>query len=326
MAALKVTGDVLERHSDILDAYVPDPATVGVLFEESNYHLDWAQYGASCEQAGQSVLGYLRALERVQVPYEVVDSGHMQGLDGLRLLIMPWPLIVAPAAAEQIADWVEGGGTLLAESELGAYDQHGFYFYPDERALATRLGIRSLGRRVIQPQQVVVRAEGGPYHLGAASWVEAFDPGDATVMANMGEEVVATISKRGEGKVVSVGTFLGLAYSRERNPDFERFVGGVVDASGARPNLVSSVPDGEHLQWRLGTAGAQRALFVTTDDGPVELTFRAPADIFAPGDELVELIEGTRAKVQSSQDGNLVTLKVPGHGFAVWRWGPGAGS
>ncbi|MGD0811826.1 MAG: beta-galactosidase, partial [Acidimicrobiales bacterium] len=326
LAALKVTGDVLERHSDLIDAYLPDPVKVGVLFEESNYHLDWAQYGASCEQAGQSVLGYLRALERAQVPYQVVDSGHMEGLDGLGLLIMPWPLVVAPAAAERIAAWVEGGGALLVESELGAYDEQGFYFYPAERALATRLGIRSSGRRVIGPPRVVVRAEGGPYHLAAASWVEAFDPGDATVIANVGEEAVATTSKRGDGTVISVGTFLGLAYSREPNPEFEHFVEAVVGSAATAPKLVSSAPDGEHLQWRLGTAGSQRLLFVTTDAGPVEVTFHSPLDIFGPGDELVDLIEGTRANVQSSTDCNLVTLNMPSHGVAVWTWEPHAGS
>ena len=146
------------------------------------------------------------------------------------------------------------------------------------------------------------------------------------MIANVGEEAVATTSKRGDGTVISVGTFLGLAYSREPNPEFEHFVEAVVGSAATAPKLVSSAPDGEHLQWRLGTAGSQRLLFVTTDAGPVEVTFHSPLDIFGPGDELVDLIEGTRANVQSSTDCNLVTLNMPSHGVAVWTWEPHAGS
>ena len=320
LAALKVTGDVLERHAELLDGYVPDPARVGVLFEESAYHLDWAQFGASCEQAGNSVLGYLRALELAQVPYEVVDSGHLDGLDDLGVLIMAWPLVVAPAAAERIGAWVEGGGTLLVESELGAYDESGFYHYPAERELATRLGVRSLGRRPVTSPELVVRFDEEPYRLGSATWVEVFEPGDGTVLARVGDEVAATMTKRGDGTVISVGTFLGLAYSRERTSEFERFVRRIVDRSGATPKLVSSISEGEQLKWRLGTSGARRLLFLTSSAGPLEGVFQAPADVIAPGEELVDLIGGSRAEVEAAAGGSRVTLGVPGTGFALWSW------
>ncbi len=46
LAALRTTGEVLGRHAELLGAYAPDRAKVGVLFEEGNYHLDWAHlYG-----------------------------------------------------------------------------------------------------------------------------------------------------------------------------------------------------------------------------------------------------------------------------------------
>jgi beta-galactosidase len=322
LAALGVTGDAIGRHAELLDAYAPDQVKVGVLFEERNYHLDWAQYGASCDHAGESLVGYLRALERVQVPYNVVDSGHLDELDDLGLLVMPWPLVVAPAVAERVADWVERGGALLVESELGAYDDHGFYRYPAERELATRLGLRSLGRRPIRSPHLEVRVGEDSYRLGSATWVEAFDPGDGVVLAKVGAEVAATRAQRGNGTVISVGTFLGLAYSRERNAEFERFIRRIVDESGAAPKLVSSDLDGERLQWRLGTAGSQRLLFVISSSGPGAETFRAPPDIFSPGDDLVELIGGARAQVEHAAGDSKVTLGVPSNGVAVWSWRP----
>jgi hypothetical protein len=168
----------------------------------------------------------------------------------------------------------------------------------------------------------VVRLGEGSYRLGSATWVEAFDPGDGTVLAKIGDEVVAIRTNLGNGTVISVGTFLGLAYSREQNTEFERFVRRIVDESGTGPKLVSSDLDGEGLQWRLGTAGSQRLLFVITSGGPGEGTFRAPAEIFTPGDELVELIGGARAQVAGAEGENSVKLSFPSHGVAVWSWRP----
>ena len=83
LAALRATADVLAKHGGLLDEYRPDPARVGVVLEPRTYHLDWAARlgsgpaGGAVDQfqAGHSVQGYLRALECLQVPYDVVDPG-----------------------------------------------------------------------------------------------------------------------------------------------------------------------------------------------------------------------------------------------------------
>ena len=322
LAALRATGDVLSRHAGLLDAYVPDGPRVGVFFEERNYHLDWAQYGGACAQAGDSMTGYLRALKRIQVPYNVVGSGHLDGLDDLELLVMPWPLVVGPLAAARIAAWVENGGSLLVESEVGAYDERGFYHYPDDRDLALRLGVRSLGRRVIGTPELPVHIGEEVFHLAAATWVEALDPGGAAVLATVAEETVATSAKRGAGKVIALGTFAGLAYSRERGPEFERFLRRVVTDAGATPDLAFSDQDGEDLQWRLGRSGPQRLLFVSSSEGKTEVTVRGPGTIFAAGDELVELISGATADVNEVAGVSTVKLAITGNGYAVWSWRP----
>jgi beta-galactosidase len=52
--------------------------------------------------------------------------------------------------AAAIVEWVRAGGTLVTESELDAFDEQGFYRYPEDRPMASALGIRSLGRRILE--------------------------------------------------------------------------------------------------------------------------------------------------------------------------------
>jgi beta-galactosidase len=320
LRALASTGSVFREHDELLDAYLPGPARVGVFFEERNYHLDWAQYGPACEQASGSIAGYLRALERIHVPYNVVDSGHLDGLEELRLVVMPWPLVVDPAAADYIAGWVERGGTLVVESEVDAYDGRGFYRYPAERELAVRLGVRSLGRRPIKSPQLELRIGDRRYHLDPATWVEALDQGDSEVLATVGDEVIATRRTLGRGTIVAVGTFLGLGYNRKRNPEFEGFLGALLAGSGSKPELSCPDQDGEGWQWRLGTAGGQHILFVISSTDSEEHTFHGPSSLFAAGQELRELLGGARAKVEGAGPESTVRLPIPSDGVAVWTW------
>jgi beta-galactosidase len=155
--AMRRTRRILDRHTSVLRAYQPDPPEVGVLFEEANYHLAWADAGGSNPEAARSLHGYLLGLERLQVPYDVVDSKHLQSLERLKVLCLPWPRVVRAPAATAIVDWVRAGGTLLAEAELDAFDQRGFFRYPDDRPFARSLGLRSLGRRSLRGEQPIVR-------------------------------------------------------------------------------------------------------------------------------------------------------------------------
>lgn len=49
---------------------------------------------------------------------ELIDAGY-------RVLVMPLSLVVTDAEAEQIARFVEQGGTVIADAQTGIYDQHG---------------------------------------------------------------------------------------------------------------------------------------------------------------------------------------------------------
>ena len=210
------TGGVLRSHEALLDAYRPDAAQVAVLFSQGSYQLDWAENGRDAEQACGSTTGWLSLFERIQLPYAVVDAQRPGGLEGVRLLVMAWPLVVPPAMAGAIVEWVKAGGVLVTESELDAFDERGFYRYPEDRPMASALGIRSLGRRSLDDNVTLFLGDGADRDaIRQALWLEAFDPSGSEVLGTSASgEAVATRRRLGTGWVVTLGTLAGLGYSR----------------------------------------------------------------------------------------------------------------
>ena len=126
LAALKKTGGFMRKHEKLLDNYLPDDPKVGVVYEPDNYRLDWATTGAP-DTAFRSLYGYLTALEKIQVPYEVLESSHTDILEKLNLVIIPWPISLNASLAKKLEKFVKNGGTVMCEGETDAFDALGFY-------------------------------------------------------------------------------------------------------------------------------------------------------------------------------------------------------
>lgn len=269
LAHLERTASILQRNDALLDAYEPAPANAAVVFEPGTYHHDWAttlSRGLPGEpkkfQAAHSLQGYLRAFERVQVPYDVIEAGRLGDLANYRLVVVPWPLMVRPTVAEALISWVRAGGTLLVEAGLDAFDEAGFYRYPEERPFAEALGLTSEGRRPIR--DLTISSDAGD--LRTSTWLEPLEDGALLVKRTIGA-----------GNVVAVGSFVGLAYWEERYPEFERFLLQIVDAAGANADLRCDGPDGEIVQWRAGHSGETLLLFATNAGDETRVTFSGAA-------------------------------------------------
>ena len=333
------TGALFERHAELIDAYEPDHGRVGVVFDPVNYYLDFAQYGQANEQAAGSIAAYLHALERLQLPYEVIEARRRARLAGCRVVLMPWPLRVAPELAADLLTWVQAGGTLLVESEVDAYDGLGFYRYPGERPFAEALGIRSLGRRTGHvpssayvpgrpgPSGVSLDVPGVPWSLGGATgalrpatWIEPYATDGVEVLGEGAEGALVVRRALGDGQVIAVGTFAGLAVQNERSSPFERFVAQVVETGGGAPPLSCSDPDGERVQWRLGRALDQRVLIVTNAAEEQALTFAGDVSLFAGAQDAQELRAATTVPITVEGRRATLVVRVPGDGYAVVCW------
>jgi len=316
------TGSVLRNHEALLDAYRPDAPEVAVLFSQGSYQLDWAENGGNAEQACGSTTGWLSLFERIQLPYAVVDAQRPGGLEGVRLLVMAWPLVVPPLMAAAIIEWVRAGGVLVTESELDAFDERGFYRYPEDRPMASALGIRSLGRRSLDDNVTLFLGAGADRDaIRQAVWLESFEPSGTEVLATCGSgEAVATRHRFGAGWVVTLGTLAGLGYSRARHQGLEAFARRAAALAGVAPALRVSPDDGEVLQWRSGLSGRSRLLFLTADTPLDRVTVSGARELLG-GRKMWSLVGGGASEPRYSADAFEFDVALSPDGIAVLAWG-----
>jgi beta-galactosidase len=316
---MRRTGAILQEHHALLEAYRPDPARVGVLFDPNGYNLEWAQDG-SAARARDSIIGYLSALEHLQVPYSVVESSRLEALAGLRVLVLPFPLAVPDAAAGPISTFVREGGTVLVESEAGAYSEIGLYRYPaSERPLAAALGIADLGRRPLKAEEFRLTLAHDHYNLNAAIWITPLAVDGAEVLARDADgHVLATGHKLGRGTVIALGSFLGKRYQELRYPDFERLLHKLIEAAGGLPAL--EVIGEKPLQWRSGPAGDKRLLFITNQSAAQTVRVRGPEALFGSANTARELHSDSRIKIKREEGECRLKLEIAEGDFAILRW------
>ncbi|HTW98316.1 MAG TPA: beta-galactosidase [Acidimicrobiales bacterium] len=319
LAGLRATSALIATHRVLLDAYRPDPAQIGVLFSQPAYQLDWAETGPDNRIVRRSLQGYLHALERLQLAYEVIESRHTRALGACRLLVMPAPLVVEEALAAELLAWVREGGTLLVESELDAYTALGFYRYPDERPFAAGLGVRSLGRRTIDDATFEFELSSSRGQIPLSVWAEPFDTSAGAVRGTSDHGPLLVEISVGAGTVLALGTFAGLGYQEGDRRDFEPFLAAVANTADVVPLVSCGVGDGEVVHFRSGTAGDRRLLFVTNERAPRELSFTLRGDA-RPKDAVVEdIVAGATWRVESCDHETTITGPVAAHTVLAWE-------
>lgn len=108
--------------------------------------VDWKKRKQTCEETiDNSYLGYFTALTRSHIPFDVVLDKHIstEGLARYRVLILPNSACLSDAQIEAIGQFVERGGSVIAEFETGAYNESGRS--RDANPLLDTLGVGKAG-------------------------------------------------------------------------------------------------------------------------------------------------------------------------------------
>lgn len=311
MAGMRMTGEVIDRHQDLLDAYQPSAAKVGVLFSPQSYYLQHAQVGEAGTTA-HAFHGYCRALVRKSIPFVAVEEEHLDALDGLQALFLPRTLVLTPDAEQALARFVERGGTLVAESECGAFNPQGIYRYPAERMLARLTGVTEVGRRQLPADTMVADLDGASCTLGLAQWITPLERGRGRVLADHSDGALLLEVPAGKGRVVFAGGYLGESYRVKNTPGFEDFVAWVVHTADVRPEIeiVEPLPDDTaFLYTKHGTSQGRRMVYVFFQEQHKRAHLRFPKGFFK-ADRLTDLISGEEHALTPGGGGSL-ELRIP---------------
>lgn len=266
VAALQKTGAVLAQYKELLADYTPAPASAGFLFSPQSYYLHYAQEGHA-ERARNALMGYGRALLNNNIGFEVVEEEHLAALKGLRVLFMPRTAVVDTATEAALETWVRGGGTLVCESECGAFDSRGLYRYPAERFTARLTGMVEAGRRQLTTDHMDVDCGAQPLRLRIAQWTTPRVGAGADVLARSDEGALVSVSKVGEGQIVLVNTFVGEFADDLAYRDFDRFVAWTCGIAGWKAPMEVSCADGSGAWVKHGALRDTRAVVFVRADG-----------------------------------------------------------
>jgi len=317
LAAMKITGDLLQKNLALFQSYRPDKATVGVFFSPQSNYLTWAEEGNS-KRSVSALAGYCRALVKNSIPYVVVEEEHLATLDGLKILFLPRTLVMSDAVEEALSAFIKKGGTLVCESECGAFNPQGLYKYPPDRFIARLSGLSEVGRRALTGDTISVRADQQTVTLGVKQWVTPWERNGAQkIWAEHADGVLIGEVPVGQGKLILCGCYLGDAYREKETPDFEQFVRACVFNSGWLPKIKVQLPSGATESFfyiKSGVSNGRRLIFVFFPSDADNLTLQFEKD-FLPGRAVVDLISGAKLTVNATEEGEELALHSP-----VWRF------
>lgn len=315
LAAMRASAAVIQKHSALLEAYRPAQAEVGVLFSPQTYYMAWAQENIA-RRVGNALQGYTRALVRQSIPYLVVEEEHLDVLEGLKVLFLPHNTVLSEAAEQALEAFVRRGGTLVCESECGAFNPAGIYRYPEDRFTARLAGIHEVGRRNLTEDSFTFLLEGQPVTLGMVQWMTPWQRERGAVIADSPDGALITEVPAGAGRLVLVGTYLGESYFDQWTPGFERFVTWACRSSGWRPEVLPVEPAADKntfVYTKYGRSGDQNLVFVFTPPACEQARLELCPGFFASS-TVTDLLSDQVVAVENRADGQAITV-TPAH----WR-------
>ena len=292
---------VVAENKELLDNYKPAQPKVGVMFSPQSYYLNWAQEG-NANLCMNGLLGYTKGLIRQSIPYLVVEEEHLNVLSGLKILFLPRMIVSAPSVEDALSDFVRSGGTLLCESECGAFSPEGIYRYPEDRFIAQLSGVSEVGRRNLYDPFIKVRVDGEEITLKATQWLTPWRKERGRILSENEDGALVLEVPVGKGKVILCGSYFGDPYLKNWSPDFEKFLRMMVYGAGVQfeVEVVSPKPSRDsfvYVKW--GESEGRKVVFVFSPPlcRQVHLKFKQS---FFKSSAIKDLISGEKINIKET--------------------------
>jgi len=319
LAAMAQSGRLFTEHKELLSAYRPATPEVGVFFSPQSYYLNWAEEGKS-DRMIDALQGYCRALGRSNIPYTVVEEEHLGVLEHLKILFMPHTLVVDDHTAARLAEFVQQGGTLVCESECGAFASNGLYRYPEERFTTELTGVCEIGRRTLTDKHIITTLlDERELTLPVVQWLSPYTAGVGEVLAEHADGPLIVQLPVGQGNVVLCGGYPGEGYWHQRTADFETYLEQLALDAGYRPHAEVLAPQptaDEFVYLKYGRSGEHQLLFVFFPASAATAQLRLAANFFTTT-TVTDLISGEQIDICDTPNGQQCTVPANNWRFSV---------
>ncbi|HEY0872399.1 MAG TPA: beta-galactosidase [Vicinamibacterales bacterium] len=335
----KVAGSiasVVDKHQALFLGARPPRAEVAIVYNPLAHFVGGRQRAAAYggpqgEVVGierDSLLGVHRALFPSNVPLDYVHINHLSAekLAQYKLVIFPYPLMLPEASAKVLTDYVQSGGTLLAEARLAWNNEKG---YASERipglGLWEVMGAREAAIETAPGGRTAIRWRGTDLPgLAAGTVLPARWYKETLETASANAKVVAqfedgspaaVMSTFGKGRTLMLGSYVSASAQSTPTPEAERFFRGVLQWAGVQfPVTVEGAP----LEVRYTESGDDTLIFVfnhgnTPAKGEVSLA-RAAGRYAA-----VDLVQGGAVTLTRDTDSVAFRVDLPARGVQVVR-------
>jgi beta-galactosidase len=318
MAAMRRTAAVMSEHRDLLDAYEPAPARVGLWFSPRTYYLAWAQEGRA-HRISTSLQEWAAALTGESIPYRIVEERYLDALDELEVLFLPRNWAMDASAEDALRQWVRAGGTLVCESEVGAFDERGIYRYPPGRMVAQLTGADEIGRRQPTGETLRIDVPGcGRFEPRVSQWITPTRP-VGQVWADHPEGALAQEIAVDDGHVILLGSYLSRGETTAERDAFDGLVTAIARRCGIGPAARFEAPvagEAHAPYFRHGRSGERDVLVAFTPPSLRHATLRLTEESLLGG-EVSELLAGGPVEIVRRGDDRLARFTPSEWGISV---------
>ncbi len=265
------TAHIIDENNTLFVKSIPAKAEIAILYNPQTKIVARSGRGGSTRGRGQftnSLIGYYRTFAENNIPVEYIHLNELEAGDVSRykLIIVPYPIMFTPKAAEGLKNYTEQGGYVVAEARLAWNNDMG---YTSEvvpgLGLSDVFGIRET--KVITRDEVMMKVVDNSHPALAklkkndilkgahfAESVESLKGRETQILASLDDGTPCMVaSQYGKGKTLFIGSFLGLANNLSSDKNNNQFIISLLDWAKVERPFTSS-HDGNtasHVEVRL---------------------------------------------------------------------------
>jgi beta-galactosidase len=325
---------VVDRHQRLLLGARPVPARIAIVYNPLAQLVGGAQRRQDFPEAHpSSLIGYYRVFAERNIPVDFIHRNELESGDVSQyaLIIVPYPIMFTPAAADGLRRFVESGGHAVAEARLAWNDErgHAAEIIPGA-GLHEVFGVRE--KDVWMSADVALVPDPAAVHPLAptrdtaaplrgrlhASTVDLLSS-DARVLATIAGAPAVVASRFGSGATLFIGSYLGWANHPEPHSANTEFVLRLADWAGVEKPVSTSL-DGAlavPVVARLHESEDGYVLYLINHD-VTPRRFTATIRVADGAYELHELVSGRQLSA-TARGGTLeLDTSLPGRDVEAW--------